>query len=364
VAYRLEGRLLPAEDRRELYVVDGALTFLPVDASEPVESLLEDAWLVPGLCDVHAHLALASPAGDSATPTDRVEASARAHLDAGVLAIREPGGPDYSSKEIGPARGLPRTITAGRFLAPPGRYFPGLAREVSDDQLPDAVVEELAAGGGAWAKLIGDTPLGADRLTRTYSDDALAEAARRVHAAGGRLAIHCSIPEVIQAAIECGIDSLEHGSFLQSDQVAAAAAGDVTWVPTLSIEDGIRAMVRELGFNRTAVSQVEDGLGRQPEVLREAAAAGVRILAGTDAGMGPHGMIRGEVQRLLAAGLSPEVALGAASWTARSWLGLPGLEEGAPADLVAYRDDPRQDPGVLAEPILVMLDGRVVADRR
>jgi hypothetical protein len=253
-------------------------------------------------------------------PAERVVASAREHLAAGVLAIREPGSVDYSSTRIGPAGGLPRTITAGR-------YFPGLAREVADDQLPDAAVEELAAGGGAWAKVIGDTPLGADRLTRTFSDDALAEAAGRVHAAGGRIAIHCSIPEVIQAAIDAGFDSLEHASFLQPDQLAAAASGDVAWVPTLSIEDGIRAMVAELGFSAAGISQVEDGLARQPEVLRQAAAAGVRVLAGTDAGVGPHGMIRGEVQRLRGAGLTAEVALGAASWTARSWLGLPHIED-------------------------------------
>jgi imidazolonepropionase-like amidohydrolase len=361
VSFRLEGRLLPGEDRRDVYVADGLFSF---ESVEPAVFLLDDAWLLPGLVDVHAHLALASPAGDAATSADRVVASAREHLAAGVLAIREPGSVDYSSTGIGPSGGLPRTITAGRFLAPAGRYFPGLAREVADDHLPDAAVEELAAGGGAWAKVIGDTPLGADRLTRTFSDDALAEAAGRVHAAGGRIAIHCSIPEVIQAAIDAGFDSLEHASFLQPDQLAAAASGDVSWVPTLSIEEGIRAMVRELGFSAAGISQVEDGLARQPEVLRLAAAAGVRVLAGTDAGMGPHGMIRGEVQRLHAAGLTAEFALGAASWTARSWLGLPGIEGDAPADLVAYRDDPRQDPAVLADPTLVILDGHLVVDHR
>ena len=117
-------------------------------------------------------------------------------------------------------RGSP---TAGRFLAPAGKYFPGLAREVEDDQLPDAAEEELRASGGEWAKVIGDTPLGADRLTRTFSDEAIAEAARRVHAAGGRIAVHCSVPEVIQDAIDAGFDSLEHASLLQADQLAIAA---------------------------------------------------------------------------------------------------------------------------------------------
>ena len=91
------------------------------------------------------------------------------------------------------------------------------------------------------------------------------------------------------------------------------------------------------------------------------------ILAGTDAPAIQHGDVRREVELLIEAGLSPTVALGAASWTARSFLGMPGIEEGAPADLVAFRDDPREDPAVLATPALTILDGVVIAgptDRR
>jgi imidazolonepropionase-like amidohydrolase len=80
--------------------------------------------------------------------------------------------------------------------------------------------------------------------------------------------------------------------------------------------------------------------------------------------MGPHGAIRGEIELLLGAGLDPEVALGAASWGARAFLGLPGIEEGGPADLVAFRGDPIQDAAVLAEPHLVLLDGVLVQDPR
>ena len=109
---------------------------------------------------------------------------------------------------------------------------------------------------------------------------------------------------------------------------------------------------------------IDEGLDRQPQVLREAVEAGVTILAGTDAGMGPHGSIRGEIELLLAAGLRPEVALGAASWEARAFLGLPGIEEGAPADLVAFDTDPLLDPVALAHPRVVLLDGQLVKDPR
>jgi imidazolonepropionase-like amidohydrolase len=356
MAYRIRGTVLPDGDVREVFVTDGRFTFDEVDDAE---TLIQDGVLIPGLVDVHAHLALASPAQNASTPREAAEASAAAHLVAGVLLVREPGGPDHSSTGIGPEQGLPRVITAGRFLAPPGMYFPGLAREVTDDELPDAAAEELAAGTG-WAKVIGDTPLVEPRITRTFTRDALAEAVRRVHDLAGRIAIHCVDPDVIQDAIEVGFDSIEHGSFLRSDQLPSAADSGVAWVPTRSIDAGIRDLVREMAYPPTEIARTEDALDRQPEVLQAAAEAGVPILAGTDAGMVSHGTVRREVELLHAAGLSPTAALGAASWTARAFLGLPGVKEGAPADLVAFREDPRDDLAVLAEPTVIILDGRLV----
>ena len=81
-------------------------------------------------------------------------------------------------------------------------------------------------------------------------------------------------------------------------------------VPTRTIEAGVQAMVRELGYGPAALGRVDKGFARQPEFLRKAAGAGLTILAGTDAGMGPTGMVRGEAQLLIEAGLAPETALG------------------------------------------------------
>jgi imidazolonepropionase-like amidohydrolase len=355
VAYRIQGSILPDAQVREVFVVHGRFTFEGVNDAD---NLLDDGILVPGLVDAHAHLGLASPSGDT-SPRARAEASARANLDAGVLLIREPGGPDHASTGIGPAAGLPRVQTAGRFLAPPGTYFPGLAREVTDEHAPDAALEELEAGTG-WVKVIGDAPFAAAEITRTFGTETLVEIASRVHAAGGRCAIHAMEAETVQAAIEAGFDSLEHGSALRIDQVEAAAASGIAWVPTRIIGDGVLDMARELGYARTEVERIADYLARQPASIRAAADAGVTILAGTDAGMGPHGQVRREVELLIDAGLVPTVAIGAASWTARSFLGLGGIEEGAPADLVAYREDPRERPAALADPALVILDGTLV----
>ncbi len=97
-------------------------------------------------------------------------------------------------------------------------------------------------------------------------------------------------------------------------------------------------------------------------VVRAAFDAGVPVFAGTDAGGGvAHGLIAAEVRALHGAGLPAEAALAAASWSARAWLGLGGIEEGAPADLVVYDADPRADLDTLQRPQLMVLRGRVIA---
>ena len=89
--------------------------------------------------------------------------------------------------------------------------------------------------------------------------------------------------------------------------------------------------------------------------------AGVPIYVGTDAGGNlPHGLVVDEMLALQRAGLSNADVLGAGSWKARQWLGLPGLTEGAPADFVVYDDDPRADLGVLRNPRHIVVRGNVV----
>jgi imidazolonepropionase-like amidohydrolase len=85
------------------------------------------------------------------------------------------------------------------------------------------------------------------------------------------------------------------------------------------------------------------------------------VLAGTDTR--PHGGIAHEIRALAAAGVPAHQAIAAASWTARSYLGLPGLVDGAPADAVVFDADPRTDLGRLDTPLAVIVRGRRV-DRR
>ena len=101
---------------------------------------------------------------------------------------------------------------------------------------------------------------------------------------------------------------------------------------------------------------------RRHRTIGAAHEAGIPIYAGTDAGGSiRHGRIADEIAELEVAGLTAHQALGAASWDARSWLGAQGIEEGAPADLVVYSEDPRGNPDVLAKPMRVILRGTPVS---
>jgi imidazolonepropionase-like amidohydrolase len=353
----VRGTMVEDGQARELVIADGVVA----DAS-PLPSREPDAagWVLPGLADVHNHLSLASPAGGHEEPAIRVRASASVELTVGVLAIREPGSPDDASMLLAGEAGWPRVVTAGRFLSPPGGYFPGLAREVTAAELARAAAEE-AGRGGRWTKIIGDF-LGADEFVPNWPADVLAEAVAQVHATGGRVAVHAVCPAAVDAAVAAGADSVEHGWAVTDGHFAAMRAHGTAWVPTL-MPGGSEAaceFAAAMGFSTGTREWMRAAIDAQPATVARAHAAGVTVLAGTDAGQGPHGAIVGQITMLAEAGLPVTAAIGAASWAARRWLGLPGLEPGAPADLVLYDADPRTDLDVLRRPALIVMDGQVI----
>jgi len=353
----VRGTMVEDGQIRELVIADGVVA----DAS-PMPSREPDAvgWVLPGLADVHNHLSLASPAGGDEEPAIRVRASASVELAVGVLAIREPGSPDDASMLLAGEAGWPRVVTAGRFLSPPGGYFPGLAREVTAAELAKAAVEEAARSGG-WTKIIGDF-LGVGEFVPNWAADVLAEAVAQVHAAGGRVAVHAVCPEAVDAAVAAAVDSVEHGWAVTDAHFAAMRARNTAWVPTL-MPGGSEAaceFAAAMGFSTGTREWMRAAIDAQPATVARAQAAGVTVLAGTDAGQGPHGAIVDQITMLAEAGMPVTAAIGAGSWTARRWLGLAGLEPGAPADLVLYGADPRADLDVLRRPALIVMDGQVI----
>lgn len=354
----IDTTVLPHGERRDLFVMGTRFVAGPLDDALTIHT---GGFALPGLVDAHAHLAIPSPAPDSAPEDETIRSSARAQLEAGVLAVREPGSPVRATRDVGSGVGMPRLQTAGRFLAGKGRYFRGVAREIELDELPAAVAEELE-WSGHWAKVIGDFFDDAGDMSPVFPLEILREAADVAHTTGGRITMHAMTREGAELAIAAGFDAIEHGTMLDPDLIDEMARRSMTWVPTMSIAEPVREILTtEEG---PAAEWLPAAFDRQPRMVRHAADQGVRVLAGTDAGMVPHGRVATEIMLLAACGLSNQQALAAGSWEARRYLGLPLVEPGAPADLVIYSDDPREDLSVLHHPVLILLDGAVVQPRR
>jgi imidazolonepropionase-like amidohydrolase len=349
----VRGRGLPDEQPVEWWIVDGTLSAEPVNEAETV---LDGGWIVPGLVDAHCHVGLGQHG-----PVDLEEAIGQAETEreVGALLVRDCGSP-IDTRSLDEHHDLPRIIRAGRHLARPKRYQRGLAIELEDEwQLPDAVAEQARWGDG-WVKLVGDW---IDRdtgdLAPLWSDEVLKAAIDAAHANGARVTAHVFSEDALPGLINAGIDCVEHGTGLTDDTIDLMVEHDTALVPTLiNIENfpGIAdAAVKYPAYSRHMRDLYESCYPR----IGAAREAGVRIYAGTDAGSTVvHGRIADEIDALKGIGMSATEALGAACWDARDWLGRPGLEHGAPADLVCYVDDPRAGAEVINHPTVVILRGR------
>jgi imidazolonepropionase-like amidohydrolase len=338
---------MPDREERSLWISDGWIRTDPVAGAEPI---VDGGWVLPGLVDVHTHPGTERP-GDVFD-----DAVLRGHLldhrDAGVLLVRAPGSASRIPDWVHHDPDLPRVRSAGPWLATPGRFFPGYGRDVTEEELVAAAVEEAQASGG-WCKVIGDWTHDQPAVPL----DVLSSVTEAVQAIGGKVAVHAQTAEGSRNAVLAGADSLEHGMHLDPALLDQMAAQGTALVPTLSAFAPMAGKLRSRDPSpaRDWLRTGWDGL--QP-LVRAAHEAGVTVLAGTDSL--PFGRVVGEIGWLIRAGLPAGAALGAASWTARSWLGLPGLVDGAPADLTVYPADPFEDPAVLWHPIRVILRGQII----
>jgi imidazolonepropionase-like amidohydrolase len=346
----------PEEARPQAWVIGGRVTVEQPVGDHDVTRV--DGWVVPGLVDAHCHIGL-GPHG--AVPAEEAEAQALADRDAGTLLVRDAGSP-ADTRWVQEREDLPRLVRAGRHIARTRRYIRNFAWEVEPEQLEAQVRLEARAGDG-WVKLVGDW---IDRevgdLTPCWPRESVARAVAAAHEEGARVTAHCFGEESLRDFAAAGTDCIEHACGLEDDTVAAFAAQGIAIVPTLVNIDTFPQIAEPAREKFPAYHRhMLDLHARRHATIRAAHEAGVPVYVGTDAGGSlPHGLAAEEVERLTRCGLSPLEALDAGTWAARAWLGRPGLEEGAGADLLVLADDPRQDVRALAAPRAVILRGRVV----
>jgi len=352
----VRGVFLPDETERDAWVVDGRLTFTrPAGESQTVAT----GWVTPGFIDAHCHVGL-SPTGHVPDAEGQAEQVLR-DREAGALLLRDAGSP-VDNRSIQERDDLPRLIRAGRHIARTKRYIRNLGVEVEPEDL-FAEVERQAAAGDGWVKIAADwIDRSVGDLAPTFPDDALKAAIGRAHELGARVAAHVFGEDALPGLIAAGIDSIEHGTGLTDDLVAAARSAGAAVVPTLvNIDNFPQIALGGAEKFPLYAAHMRSLFATSRERIRSAWEAGVPIYTGTDAGGSlPHGLVRSEILALVGAGIPQPDVIAQASWNGRAWLGLPGLTEGAPADLVVYDTDPRRDLAAIMNPRRTILRGAVV----
>lgn len=351
-ALHLRGRGLPDGEEVQWWVEQGTLSAEPIANADTV---FDGGWIIPGLVDAHCHVGLGP---DGATSFDEAIGQAETERDAGALLLRDAGSP-VDTRSLDDRDDLPRIIRAGRHLARPKRYMPGLPIDIEDETQLPAYVAEQARWGDGWVKLVGDwIDRGVGDLAPLWSDEVLVEAIAAAHANGARVTAHVFGEDALPGLINAGIDCIEHGTGITDDTIELMLAHGTALVPTLINIDNFPGIAEAAGKYPTYARHMRDLYASCTQRVGAAHEAGVPIYAGTDAGgMVAHGRIGDEIEALKGVGMSPTEALGAASWDARAWLGRPALEHGASADLLCFAEDPRE-VGV-GDPDLVILRGRV-----
>jgi len=362
-AYALSGPILAddAQVHDRAWVLGGRITY-ERPRHTPTETI--DGWALPGLVDMHCHLAV-GPSGP--VSGEQIIAHAVMERDVGTLLIRDTGSTE-SLDALAGRDDLPLVIPSGRFIARPKRYLRGYAVEITDDaRAGGGLAAEAArqAASGAWVKVIADwidRDLGAQAdLTPLFDAADLASAAHAAHAAGARITAHTFATESIDALLDAGFDCIEHGTGMTGAQMERAAREGIPVVPTLLQVANFPAFAAQAGDRFPRFSARMNGMyERRYQQVGAMHEAGMTVLLGTDAGTSiAHGDLAREAAELARCMSAAEV-VAAATWRARHFLGASVLAEGDRADVVVVDADPRIHIDTLAHPVAVLLAGRRV----
>jgi imidazolonepropionase-like amidohydrolase len=376
----------------------------PQSAIPPNAMVLDlgDATLLPGFMDAHTHL---SGEGSDDTLRDRVErlertpaeqalvasVYARKTLMAGFTTVRDLGSNDFVDVALRNAiqRGAiagPRMLVAVRGIGSTGGHCDptnavrfGLLQPGTEQFTvangPEAVraavrwvvkhgadvIKTCATGGVMSLNDDVDSP----QLTPAELE-ALVEQA---HTMRRKAAAHAHGAEGAKRAIRAGMDSIEHGSFLDEEALEMMVRRGTFYVPTLMAAQGLRERLeRGARLDPRQERKARQALDAIDVTVRKAIRMGVRIAFGTDAAVYPHGRNAEEFAQLVARGLAPLDALKAATSVNAELFGLSDrlgtLEAGKLADIVAVPGDPIRDIRVTEKVFFVMKEGVIYRNDR
>ncbi len=355
---------------------------------------LKSATVLPGLMDMHTHLSSELSATSYSErffmsvpdQTIRAQEYARRTLLAGFTTVRELGDTDGISVALrkGAAEGWmvgPRIFAAGKSIATTGGHADptnGLAPRFRGDPGPlDGVingvddarkaVRQRYKEGSDVIKLTvtgGVLSLAANGQNPQFTDDELKAVVETARDYGLKVAVHAHGAEGMKRAIRAGVDSVEHGTYMDDEAMRLMKERGTWYVPTIIAGKWVAEKSNDPGYLPAIVRPKAAAVGPKiQDTFSRAYKFGVKIAFGTDSGVSPHGQNAREFQYMVEAGMPPMAAIQAATRNAAQLLGqekdLGTVEKGKFADLVAVPGDPLADITVLQRVSFVMKAGKV-----
>ena len=350
-------------------------------------------FVMPGMIDSHVHLSSELTAnriydGVLLTASDaalRAASNARITLNAGFTTVADLGAPNDAIFALrraineGRMEG-PRIIASGRGITPDGGHGDAQAWQ---PEVLDALRSESACSGAdacrratrrqvqAGADVIKITATGGvlsntnAGVLQQLSDDELAAIVEAAHSMGRRVTAHAHGVEGINAALRAGVDSIEHGSYIDRESARLLRQGNRYLVPTLLAGWWVGQLAERGGTLTPAQTEKARQVSRDMANMgRFARQNNVRIAFGTDTGVSPHGMNAREFALLVEAGFTPLQTIQMATVNAADHLQLGAvagrIAPGYSADLIAVDGDPLADVAVLENGVrFVMARGSV-----
>ncbi|OYR42745.1 amidohydrolase [Halorubrum sp. Ib24] len=381
------GRVVDAAGSREadVAIADGEIVAVgdDVDDAGDVDEEIDAArkTVAPGLIDAHVHVMMDGRPDVSTAVSEsdyaasyRAASNLRAAVEAGVTTVRDLGSRGTLALDAGEAVAEgeldgARVLACGRNVIMTGGHGNWFGREADGPaEVRKAAREQLKAGAdvlkcmATGGVLTEGAVTGAPELT----PEELAAFTDAAAPTDTPTAAHAHGEAGIKNAVEAGITSVEHGTFMDREAAEMMADRGTYWVPTASALRGIVDNGIEAGIPEDAVAKAEDAADRFDDAWDHALDADVPIAMGTDAGT-PFNFfedIPQELAYMVDYGLSPEAALEAATVNAADLLGLDDVgrvEAGYRADLVLLDADPTEDVEAWREPAAVFAAGDRVA---
>jgi imidazolonepropionase-like amidohydrolase len=349
---------------------------------------LPGATLVPGLIDAHTHLIGKGTNFGYQELAESVPAAtlwgarnARVTLDAGFTTVRNVGAGGYADVALrdaindgevpGPrmmVSGPPLGITGGHCddnLLPFSYHATaeGVADGIENVQHKTrevikygADVVKICATGGVLSK--GDDPQ-ASQFTLEEMKAIVADA----HRLGRKVAAHAHGAQGILWATEAGVDSIEHGSYIDDAGINAMKQHGTYLVPTMYLQTWMLENAQSIGLPPMYAEKMRQIIAIARKNIQHAFASGVKVAFGTDAAVYPHGLNAHEFNVYVQMGMTPVQAIQTATLNAAALLGwsdrIGTLDPGKFADIVAVSSDPTKDVTTLEHPVFVMKGGVV-----